>query len=719
MTHVVAGSRTALVVDDDRSTRLPACAVLSRLGVEAREAGSGEQALDILAIDEIDLILLDVEMPGMDGFETCLAIRNLARGAHVPIVMLTSHDEIESVRRAFEVGATDFVMKPVNWLVLEQRLGYVLRASDTARELHAKQAALDLAQDMARLGSFSWDPSSGFVTGSANFLRLYHFPQTAEGIEIEDVFERILDRDRSAVLTAFESCLAKREPISVDHRLALSGSSPRTMHIEAHALDDGDSDSLRVEGIAQDITERKEHEEQIRYLAFHDPLTGVGNLRAFRDKLSETLVLARRRDAIVALLFVDLDRFKRINDTYGHRAGDEVLREIARRLSSAVRESDVVGRLDEPTDANRISRLGGDEFTILLTELRDARDAGLVARRILAALAEPIDIDVTRVHVGASIGISIFPFDAKDEEALRRAADAAMYHAKALDDGSFQYYDESMNGDSARRMMLESRMRVALPAGQVTVHYQPKLSLQTHEITGVEALARWFDPDDGFVPPDQFIPVAEECGLITSLTELVLDKACRDVKSWHDKGLGAISLAVNLSPCQLSDADLPELIDRALERSGLDPCFLEVEITESALIRDDRTTEQILSRLAERGIRIALDDFGTGYSSLTYLKRFPVNTVKIDRSFVKDLELDASSAALARAIVLMGHALDLTTIAEGVETEAQRRMLADLCCDEEQGYRFSPPIPADQLETMLAGRLVSCRRATAPPRSEE
>ena len=693
-----AETRRALVIDDDAATRLTACAVLEKLGVQPVEAACGEQGLERLAQRDIDLILLDVEMPGLDGFETCNAIRR-AVDVHVPVVMMTGRDDIASVQRAFEVGATDFVMKPVNWLVLEQRLGYVLRASATSRELLEKQSALDLAQQIARLGSFSFNPETGRVTGSEQFRRLYCFPRSATSLELERLLERVHSEDRKTLRDALHSCAEDGQAVSLDHRLSLTGATLQIHHVEIHPRGPG---SPWVDGIAQDVTERKANEERIRYLAFHDSLTGVGNLRAFRDKLGQALAAAQRRNGVVGLLFIDLDRFKRINDTHGHRAGDEVLRQIADRLCRTVRSSDFVGRSPEAPASGDISRLGGDEFTVLLTDIREPRDAGRIARRILSTVQEPIEIPGAVVTVGASIGIAVHPFDGMDEEDLLRSADAAMYHAKELDGDGFQYYDESMNGDAARRLALEQKLRAAIPAGHICVHYQPKVSLETGEITGAEALARWLDPELGFVPPDQFIPVAEECALIGDLSARVLRSACSDAVRWHAAGLGPLCVAVNLSPQQLSDGDLPAIVERTLRETGLEAHYLEVELTESALIRDEKRTERTLRALDELGVRIALDDFGTGYSSLTYLKRFPVRAVKIDRSFVKDLEFDADNAAITRAIVSMGRALGLKVVAEGVENEAQRKFLAELSCDEEQGYRFSPPVPVEAFEAMLA-----------------
>ncbi len=695
--------RRALVVDDDQATRLPAVGILKKLGVEATEARSGEHALQLFAEHPAQLVLLDVEMPGINGFETCQTLRSHPSGAHIPIVMMTSHDDVASVKRAFEVGATDFVMKPINWIILEQRIGYVLRAGDNARLLLEKSAGLDLAQQIASLGSFVWDTDAGTVSGSAEFRKLYSLSENASPVPIADLLDRVHERDRTQVEAALTRAAQCTTPISLDHRLSRDRTTERTYRLEVRPRSTLPGDLHLLDGISQDISRQRQAEEKIRRLAFHDSLTGVGNLASFHDKLKDSLERARRDSSIAGLMFLDLDRFKRINDTYGHRAGDLALQQVAHRLQRATRSSDFLARASEGKPLGDVSRMGGDEFTVILPTIRSAGDAQLIANRLITEIGRPIDIEAGKVQVGVSIGIAIFPDDGVDTDTLLRAADAAMYHAKDVSGDAFRYYDDSMNSDAAERMRIESRLRVAIPKGAIEIHYQPILSLRTGSIIGVEALARWFDDELGFVAPGRFIPVAEECGLIDLLSEQVLQKSCSALAHWDSLGVDPLTMSINLSPRQLVDRDLAPRIEKALAEHRLAPDRLQLEITESAIVRDEKAVKRTLASLHELGVHIALDDFGTGYSSLIHLKELPVDVIKIDRSFVSSATEDANSAALTRAVVAMGKALGLQTIAEGVETEAQRDFLVDCACDSEQGFRFSPAVPADQLLEFLGG----------------
>ncbi len=447
-------------------------------------------------------------------------------------------------------------------------------------------------------------------------------------------------------------------------------------------------------GVFSDISERKESEQQIRALAYYDALTGLPNRRLFHDRLGLALSQMRRHEQKLAVMFIDLDLFKRINDTLGHDAGDAVLVEMAARLKTCVRESDTV------------SRMGGDEFTILMPEIRGPDDAAHLARRVVASLREPLTFDGRELYVTSSVGIAIFPDDGETADELTRSADTAMYRAKELGRNNYQLYTESMHTESLERMAIESHLRQAIERGEFDLNYQVKVDLVSHRTTGVEALLRWNNPELGLVPPAQFIPIAESTGLILPIGGWVLEHACRQACAWRDLGLPEISVAVNISSRQLHQSNLVETVTAALEATGFEASRLELELTESMLMENLDEVAPQLVRLRELGVRIGIDDFGTGYSSLAYLKRLPIDTLKIDVSFIRNIPDDADDAEIVAAVVAMAHRLDLKVVAEGVENEAQVRFLRTLGCDQIQGYLVGRPLSADNLASLLDRKLL-------------
>lgn len=446
---------------------------------------------------------------------------------------------------------------------------------------------------------------------------------------------------------------------------------------------------LGYRGVGRDITEGKLAESRIRYLATHDSLTGLPNRAAFSELLNFAIQTAQRQQRKLAVLFLDVDRFKLINDTLGHEAGDELLKAMARNLKECLRSSDV------------LARFGGDEFVALLPEADESDDVATVARKMLLVAAQPISMAGKEYRVTASIGISIYPIDAEDEQSLMKHADIAMYLAKEEGKNNFQFYSENVELQSSDHLAVESHLRQALEHGELYIHYQPKLDLRTGSIVGVEALLRWENPELGALSPALFIPLAEETGLILPIGKWVLETACAQNMAWQRQGLAPVCMAVNLSPRQFADERLLEDITCVLRETDMRPELLELEITESMVILDPERAKLLLTKIKDMGIRLAIDDFGTGYSSLAQLKRFPINTLKIDRSFIRDLPGDAEDRAITEAIIAMGKTLGLTVIAEGVETKEQESLLRDLACDQTQGYYFSKPIAADQVTELL------------------
>jgi diguanylate cyclase (GGDEF)-like protein len=470
-----------------------------------------------------------------------------------------------------------------------------------------------------------------------------------------------------------------------------------------------------VRQLASALGRRRKAEEQIRQLAFFDQVTGLPNRALFREQLARALDQAQRREQPVAVLFLDLDNFKRVNDTLGHSTGDLLLREVAKRLLLNLRTGDAIAYGRPYREQEVLARLGGDEFTVLLPGLRQPRDAGLVAQRLLDALAEPIAFGGHEVTISASIGVAVSPRDGTDPDDLLKAADMAMYFAKREGRNGHQFYTEAMNANALKRMTMENYLRRALERGELALHYQPQLDIATREVVGVEALIRWNSKELGPVCPVEFIPIAEENGLILTIGDWVLRTACTQCKAWQDEGLALQRIGVNVSVRQIAQDSFPARVAAILAETGLAPEALELEITESVLMKDGEAALAVLRELKSLGVKLAIDDFGTGYSSLSYLKQFPIDHLKIDRSFVCAINTDPSDQAIATAVIAMGQSMRLLVTAEGVETEGQLSFLSEQRCSEAQGFLLSRPLPAAEARAFLARQLArSIGRGASP-----
>jgi diguanylate cyclase (GGDEF)-like protein/PAS domain S-box-containing protein len=454
---------------------------------------------------------------------------------------------------------------------------------------------------------------------------------------------------------------------------------------------------------SRDVTDRKAIQQRIQHLAYHDNLTGLPNRGLLQDRLAHSIARADRTGRKVAVLFIDLDNFKNINDTLGHDVGDELLRQVARRLGECVRAGDT------------IARQGGDEFIVLLDNLEDGRGASVVAQKILNSLRAAFALGGTEQHVSGSVGIAVYPEDGKDAQTLMKNADTAMFHGKGIGKNTYQYFTAQMNIAVKRRMTLESALRRAVMQKDFALHYQPQVNLDTGEIVAVEALVRWKTQDSGTVMPGDFIPLAEETGLINEIGEWVLREACRQNREWQDRGLAPRRMAVNLSARQFADKAFLDTVTRVLQETGLDPKWLELEITESQVMRQTEGMILLLNRLAEMGVHLAIDDFGTGYSSLSYLKRLPIQKLKIDQSFIRDITVDPNDTAIVVAIISMARSLDLETIAEGVETAGQLALLRAKECRVGQGFYFSAPVSAENLYLLLRQNNLYAREPAREP----
>jgi diguanylate cyclase (GGDEF)-like protein len=455
-----------------------------------------------------------------------------------------------------------------------------------------------------------------------------------------------------------------------------------------------------------EIAERRRSEELIREVAFYDALTKLPNRTLFKSDLERSLAEAKRRSSRLAVMFIDLDNFKRINDTLGHNMGDELLRQAAVRLSGCIRGEDSLANLVRKGAANgdggnRVARLGGDEFTVLLHDVGSSFNAAHVAQRIIEAFAAPFVLDIYKVRVSPSIGIAYYPLDGGSADELLRHADTAMYNAKQRGRNTFSFYTRAMSESAYTKLALENRLRGAIEREEFVLHYQPKYDARDNSLVGFEALLRWNDPQHGLVAPGDFISLAEETGLIVPISEWVIQETCRQLRHWQDRGGQVVPVSLNLSSLHFQHPRLAPVIQQALDQAQVSPTLLEIEVTESLFLDDMDTAVATLTRLRESGVRIAIDDFGTGYSSLSYLKRFPLDTLKIDRSFVQDLAMGGDDAAICNAIVALGRILGLKVVAEGVENAEQARLLLAQGCDEMQGFLFGSAMPAEQATRLL------------------
>jgi len=432
--------------------------------------------------------------------------------------------------------------------------------------------------------------------------------------------------------------------------------------------------------LKHEVDERLKTLAHLEYIANHDTLTDLPNRNLFNNRLNQMLDMAKRTKQSVALMFLDLDHFKSVNDSLGHAVGDDLLQAVAKRLVACVRSQDTV------------ARLGGDEFALIQVGLNLPADAYVQANRILSALGEPFEIGSHKLFSGGSIGITVYPGDAQDAEQLQKNADLAMYQAKEEQRNTFRFFDAELNASVQRRLFLEQELRSALNSGQLMVHYQPKIQMRDRKVAGAEALIRWRHPDQGMISPAEFIPVAERTGTISQIGEWTMYEACRQFRDWQAKGHPKMIVAINLSPVQFKDRNIPAMVREILEDTKLDPSCLELEITETAVMRDIANAIEVLKELHDVGVSLSIDDFGTGYSSLSYLRQLPVNRIKIDRSFVSELDQYDAAAAIARAVVMLGKSLNLAVVAEGIENQEQLDYLRDLDCDEAQGHFYSQPL---------------------------
>lgn len=688
MTAYVPPSALVLIVDDDMMTRVLVTEALMPEGFRIAEAASGLEGLEAFQRESPDLVLLDVTMPGMSGFECCELLRKLPDGAHVPIVVLTGNDDDASIKRALEAGASDFLSKPIPWRLLAHRVRYLLRSHDALAELARSQASLNHAQALARVGNWECGTGADNSYWSPELYRILGQQTDGAPASFGIVLQCVPEEQRALLHEAFTRLRGDGKSYALEHRIRHVDGSELVVYHQAEAVRQTGLTVL-LRGTVQDITERKLQEQRIEYLATHDALTGLPNRNLLTDRMDQVIAHARRTGLLLAVLVLDLDRFKFVNDSYGHPVGDALLQAVSGRLQRAVREGDTV------------ARLGGDEFVVLLADLSDGATAEEVVQKIIATFVDPFLLAGHELHISTSVGVSVFPSDGDSGETLLKTADAALYSAKDKGRSGYQFYNSKMGVLVVERAEIGHALHQALTQGELELHYQPKVDLGNGKVYGMEALLRWRRPDIGLIPPDRFIPLAEETGLIIPIGEWVLRTACAQLREWHASGFPHLTMAVNVSARQFRQVDMPALVQDVLDASGIEAEYLELELTESLLMQNRETVVPALNQLKKIGVTLSLDDFGTGYSSLSYLKQFPIDVIKIDQSFIRDVTDSVDGASLTKSIIAMAKSLHMTTVAEGVETAGQLGFLNAHHCDAMQGFYFSRPLPGVEISELL------------------
>ena len=675
-----------MLVDDRPENLLALEAVLEPLGEKLVQASSGEEALKRLLVEDFAVILLDVQMPGIDGFETATLIKQRDRTRDVPIIFLTAHDKgLDNVFKGYESGAVDYLLKPFDPTILRSKVSVFVDLFRKGRALEESEERFRRSFDDAAIGM-------ALVATDGRWLKVNRSLCEITGYSEEELLATTTQeitphaRDLRADLDRMQQVLSgELRSYRIEKRLIHAAGHVVWVLLSVSLVRDHDGRPLHFVSHIEDISERKRAEEEASEPSLSDPLTGLANRALLRDHIELGLARLRRRPKSVAVLFLDLDRFKVVNDSLGHAAGDRLLMQVAGRLRTAVRVSDTV------------ARIGGDTFAVLSEELDDERTPIATAERLAEAVATPFDLDGSEAFVTTSVGIAYTSDPGHDPDLLLSSAEAAMYRAKERGKARYEVFDEGMRARARERLDTETALHRAIERGEIRLLYQPVVEFDTDRVSGVEALVRWDHPQRGTIPPEDFVPLAEETGLILPIGRWVLEEACRQAATWENELGASLRMSVNLSATQLGQPDLAEVVHDAIGEAGVNPEAVCLEITESVAMQSAETMSGLLERLKGLGVRLAIDDFGTGYSSLSYLRYFPFDVLKIDRSFVETLGRDPQSGPIVGAVIGLARALDLVTVAEGVETRDQLDELRRLGCDGAQGFLFGAPAGPEEL----------------------
>jgi len=698
-----------LIIEDDSGFASSLQRLLTHAGYSAEVSGTGLAGLQRLAESHPDLALLDINLPDMTGHEVIRAARE--KGLDVPVVVVSGESEIDAAILALRLGALDFVRKPIEPEILLYAVARALAQRCLEREHKIARNRIDRSE---RLHRFLVDASPDIIfildeSGKVSYVnqRLRDLLGLEEKQAVGRHFSRLVhDHDLKRARYAFSARkLAETAKHSIELRLRseVEGAGFRHFEISLAAVgippggDTGEAaDHGHYYGVARDITTRREVEELTLYQANHDALTGLPNRNLFRDHLSLALIQARRNQERVAVLFLNLDRFKHVNDLFGHAKADELLRQVGERIQRCLRGGDT------------LARFVGDEFLLLNASIKSEEDVLAMIERINKELLEPFKITGKNVHISVSAGIALFPEHGETADALIRHANIALYHGRLSGSNSRSFFMQEMGESADQRLSLQSDLRHAIRHDQFELYYQPQVDIHDRRVKGVEALIRWNHPEMGLLPPGEFLSLAEEADLIGDLGEWVIRTVCKAIRQWDARGIAPPRVAINISPRHLDESDFVERFVSLLEEYEVDVSRIEVELTENLFIRDPNAVAQKLQSLAAHGVMIAIDDFGTQYSSLSYLQKFPIHTLKIDKSFVWEIDREYRQHAIIKAIISIAHGLGLNLIAEGVETDEQLKFLEIQGCDEIQGYLVSKPLRKEALEALMAQGMGTC-----------
>ncbi len=690
--------KTILVIDDDTDLQNLLKLRLEQNGFQVITADNGEAGLGLLERCNPDMVMVDVQMPIMDGFEFCVRATHYLKTRHFPIMIMTASDDDESVNRAYQCGATDFITKPINNAKLIHRIMFALKASATAERLSEREKLLLSAQKTAKMGEWTYNIDADEFYCSAEAALLF-------GLEARpcDDYKLLLmlisDNNLERVASIFQDATHKDKNYSIEFEIKTGTGNIRrirqTVDYEQNAHNE-----RRLLGVFQDMTDLREAEKKIQTLSMYDSLTGLPNRDYFRRQLARSIRTARQYKQRFALIKLNIDNFMRINANLGHAAGDTVLTEISKRLATCVNESGMAmaGYGIDATEDIVLGHLGADNFAMVVNNITKYEDSTEIVKKLCDELNNNLVVNGESIHLSTSIGISFYPGDASSAEDLIMKASQALTHAKELGPNkhSYSYYSQEFNNRANKRLQIESLLARALESEEFIIYFQPKIDLATDSIIGAEVLLRWHSSELGMVSPAHFVPMAENTGLMDDITEWVISQVCSQLKHWQQQGFSLPSVAINLEPSALLDEGFRKRLLIKLGQQDVDLGRLEFEITESTLMDNIDVVLPVLKELQGMGSSISIDDFGTGYSSLAYLKSLPISMLKIDKSFIQELEDNPDDAVIVNAVISLAHNLGKKVIAEGIETAAQLAFLREKGCDIVQGYYYSAPLPASE-----------------------